>query len=158
MLFSIINPSDPYTMRASELEVAAVAVALLGVGQYGLEQIGGDRSAQVPMFPTGGHDDWYQKQFGRDFSASLDHVMTNRFEELIKTLASVHIGTPADKAAFDERAAQCPDPESVVELLHELHDGKRTSANDIGRQAWQMALALVEQRAPVLAAPGTMTR
>lgn len=146
MLFNIINPSDPYTMRAVELEVAAVAVCVLGEGKYALEEISGDRSGQVPFFLTGGHDAWFTKQFGRTFAESLNYVCTRRHEELVKTLASVHIGTPADKAAFDERAAQCPDPEAVVELLHELHDAKRTSMNDIGRRAWQMAQALVEQR------------
>jgi hypothetical protein len=146
MHFNIINPSDPYTMRAVDLEVAAVAVGVLGVGQYGLEEIGGDRSGVVPMFISGGHDEWYTKQFGRNFSDTLNHVLNHRHDELVKALASVHLGTPADKAAFDERAARCADPEAVVELLHELHDAKRTSDNDIGRRAWQMAQALVEQR------------
>lgn len=146
MLFSIINPSDPYTMRASELEVAAVAVGALGFGKYGLEEISGDRSGQVPMFLTDGHDAWYMKQFGRTFEQSVNYVMANRFDEFVKALTSVHIGTPADKAAFDERAKQCPDEEALVELLHELHDAKRTSSNDIGRQAWNMAQVLVEQR------------
>lgn len=146
MLFNIINPSDPYTMRAIDLEVAAVAVCVLGEGKYALEEISGDRSGQVPIFLLGGHDEWFTRQFGRDFAASLNHVAGNRLEELVKALSSVHIGTPADKAAFDERAAQCPDPEAVVELLHELHDAKRSSMNDIGRRAWSMAQALLEQR------------
>lgn len=152
MLFNIINPSDPYTMRAVDLEVAAVAVCVLGEGKYALEEIGGERLGQVPMFPTGGHDEWFTKQFGRNFADTLNHVCEKRHDELIKALASVHLGTPADKAAFDERAAQCPDPEAVVELLHELHDAKRTSMNDIGRRAWSMAQALVEQRAATQAA------
>jgi hypothetical protein len=146
MLFNIINPSDPYTMRAVDLEVAAVAVCVLGEGKYGLDEIGGDRSGHVPVFLLGGHDEWFTKQFGRNFADTLNHVAGNRLDELVKALASVHIGTPADKVAFDERAAQCESPEAVMDLLHELHDAKRTSTNDIGRRAWSMAQALVEQR------------
>ncbi len=148
MLFNIINPSDPYTIEAGDLEVAAIAVSVLGHGQYALEEISGDRSGQVPFFMAGGHDEWFNKQFGRTFDASLTHVATTRRADLIKALVSVHLGTPTDKRAFDEMAAKCPDEESLINLLHEQHDAKRTSMNDIGRRAWMMAQNLASS-APV---------
>lgn len=144
MLFNIINPSDPYTMRAPDLEVAAVAICLLGEGKYGLEQIGGDRSAQVPMFLIDGHDEWFTKQFERDFNATVDHVIATRADELVKALHSVFIGTPAAKLAFDELAKNCPDDESYATLLLQTHDAKRTSLNDIGRRAWALAQSVVQ--------------
>lgn len=139
MLFNISNPSDPYIMRAVDLEIAAVAVSVLGHGKYMLEEIGGDRSGLVPAFLFGGHDEWFTKQFGRDFAATLQHVMDNRQDELVKALASVFCGTPADKIKFDELAAKCQDEEAYATLLLSTHDAKRTSTNDIGRQAWDMA-------------------
>lgn len=146
MLFNISNPSDPYTMRAVDLEIAAVAVSLLGHGKYMLEEIGGDRSGVVPFFLFGGHDDWFTKQFGRNFADSLNHVLENRDDDLVKALASVFIGTPADKLAFDEKAAQCPDSEAFALLQLETHDAKRTSENDIGRQAWNLARQVTAMR------------
>lgn len=147
MLFNITNPSDPYVMRAIDLEIGAIAVAALAHGAYGLEQIGGDRSANVPIFLMGGHDAWYTKQFERNFEATLNHVMEKRQDELIKALASVFCGTVADKLAFDELAAKCPDDEAYAELLLSTHDAKRTSTNDIGRRAWDMARQLTEMAA-----------
>lgn len=144
MLFNIINPSDPYTMRAVDLEIAAVAVCLLGEGKYALEQIGGDRSANVPFFITGGHDEWFTKQFDRDFGATVSHVCSTRAEELCKALASVFIGTPADMLAFEDAAKACPDEEAVALLKLSTHDAKRTSMNDIGRHAWHLSLAVVQ--------------
>jgi len=155
MHFNLINPSDPYTVQAPDLEIAAIVCALLGEGKYSLEQISGDRSAMVPFFLFGGHDEWFTKQFGRDFKATLNHVATARRGELIKSLTSVHLGTPADKLKFDELAAQCPDEEAVMALLHEHHDGKRSSANDIGRLAWSMAHHLADTP-PSPAVPATV--
>ena len=144
MRFNIINPCDPYTMLAVDLEIAAVAISAIGEGKYALEEIGGDRSGQVPFFITGGHDEWFTKQFGRNFEATVEHVVTNRAEALVKALASVFIGTPADVLAFEELAKTCPDEEAYVELKLKKHDEKRTSVNDIGRRAWSLANGVVQ--------------
>ncbi len=138
MLFSIINPSDPYTLEADDLEIAANAVALIGHGAYGLQELTGDKSGNVPIFLETGHDEWFTKQFGRDFATSLNHVMANRAPDLAKALASVFIGTPADKRQFDQDARDWDEDEFHLKLT-ERHDAKRTSMNDIGRIAWGLA-------------------
>lgn len=149
MLFNIINAPEPYILRAVDLEVAAIAISAIGEGLLGLEEIGGDRSGVVPLFTVrGAADAWFAKQFGRNFGDSLNHVLgiDDRYEEVVRALHSVFIGTPADKLAFDELAAKCPDDEAYVALLLSTHDAKRTSDHDIGRQAWDMALRMVEGR------------
>ena len=139
MLFDIINPHDPYTLEADDLEIAANAIALIGRGQYGLQQLSGDKSATMPMFPVTGHDEWFTKQFGRDFATSLNYVMENRAADLAKALASVSIGTPAQKREFEQEAADCKDEEEFQALLAKRHDAIRTSMVDIGRIAWGIA-------------------
>ena len=74
MLFEIINPSDAYTMEASDLETAAVAVVVLGHGMYGLRGLGDADGKDVPVFILGGHDEWFATQFGRLFEESVDRV------------------------------------------------------------------------------------
>lgn len=59
MKFEIINPSDPYTMEADDLEIAAVSVSFLGDGKYALEGIDDAQGNNVPMFLLGGHDECY---------------------------------------------------------------------------------------------------
>lgn len=139
MLFNIVNPHDPYTLEAPDLEIAANAIALIGQGQYGLHELSGDQSGNVPMFPIDGHDEWFTKQFGRDFAASLSYCMENRADELSKALASVFIGTPAYRHEFDAEARDCVDEEEFQSLLAKRHDAKRGSLVDIGRIAWGMA-------------------
>lgn len=155
MLFNIINPHDPYTLEAPDLEIAANAIALIGKGAYGLHELSGDQSGNVPLFPETGHDEWFTKQFGRDFSASLNHVMDARAGDLSKALASVFIGTPADKRAFEQEARDCVDEEEFHALLTKRHDEKRGSLNDIGRIAWGMAdmvAAKALEQAPAVSA------
>lgn len=89
MKFEIINPSDPYTMEAPDLQVAAVAVSFLGDGKYPLSGIGEDKGQDVPPFIFGGHDEWFTSQFDMDFKSSADHVMQERGEELATALDSV---------------------------------------------------------------------
>lgn len=147
MLFNILNAPDPYIMRAVDLEVAAIAIAALSEGLLGLEEIGGDRSGLVPLFTVrGAADAWFTKQFGRNFGESLKHVLDTRYEEVVKALSSVFIGTPADKLDFDELASKCPDDEAYAVLLLTTHDAKRTADPDIGRLAWDMAGRMIQGR------------
>lgn len=44
--YDLINPSDPYTFEADDLEIAAVAVVLLGDGQYLADPVGGGESVR----------------------------------------------------------------------------------------------------------------
>lgn len=92
MKFNLINPSDPYTMEAVDLEVAAVAVGFLGAGQYALEGIGEDAGQEVPIFLFGGHDEWFTEKFGKDFDGTCTHILDHRAEELAKALDSVTLG------------------------------------------------------------------
>jgi len=108
----------------------------------------------VPMFPTNGHDEWYRRQFGRDFATTFGHVINNRADALAKSLASVYIGTPADKRAFEQEAADCENEDAFYDLLYKRHDEKRTSVVDIGRIAWGLADVAAEKA--LMAAPAAV--
>lgn len=87
MKFNIVNPSDPYTMEADDLLIAAVAVCLLGDGKYPLDGI--DNDLRVPPFLFGGHDEWFTDQFGGTFEAIVSSAIDTRGEELARCLDSV---------------------------------------------------------------------
>jgi len=89
MKFEIINPSDPYTMTAPDLEVASVAVCFLGDGKYMLEGLDDAAGHGVPAFLFGGHDEWFSSKFGMSFSETAEHVMNHRSDDLAAALDSV---------------------------------------------------------------------
>lgn len=114
MQFDIINPSDPYTMTACDLEVAAVAVCLLGNGRYGLHGLGPDSNARVPMFfGPGSADGWFQESFGDSYEAVATRCLEDRPGALIAAFESVTLG-----------------------------QAERSSMNDIGGRAAQLAQSL----------------
>lgn len=144
MLFEIINPSDPYTMEAPDLEIAACAVCLLGSGQYGLNELSGDKTGHVPVFLLGGHDEWFSKQFGKDFGASMDEAIKTRRHVLAAALASVRVGSAVTRREFDADLAKLASDDEAAMFLTDFHDSKRTSMNDIGRHAWALGVAILE--------------
>lgn len=95
MKFEIINPSDPYTLEAPSLDVAAVACSFLGEGKYGLKALDSDRSNDMPNFLFGGHDEWFLEKFSLDFEDTADQVLNTKREELATCLDSVRLDSPA---------------------------------------------------------------
>jgi len=124
-LYEIINPSDAYHFEAASRDVATAVVVLLGDGSYGAREVGSDWQTPV-MFGWLG---WLKEQ-GYD----MDEVIEEKRAEVVAGLRSVLIGGPetdriAVLAMTDEQRA-------------ERHDKLRSSINDIGSRAWDIADAL----------------
>lgn len=113
MKFEIVNPSDPYTMEAPSLELAAVAVCFLGNGKYPLTGLDDARGQDVPPFLFGGHDEWFTEKFGANFEAVCKRAIQEQNEALALTLESVT-----------------------------LTSSRRSSMNDIGGRAKKLAQAV----------------
>jgi len=113
MKFNIINPSDPYTMEADDLEIAAVAVSILGNGKYPLEGIGDATGENVPPFLFGGHDEWFTEKFGGNYEQIAQRVIDSRSDALARAFESVT-----------------------------LQSERRSSMNNIGARAAEYALAV----------------
>jgi hypothetical protein len=115
MKFEIINPSDPYTMEADDLEIAAVAVSILGNGKYPLKGLDDARGQDVPAFLFGGHNEWFTEKFGGDYKQIAERAIETRADALARAFESVtlqserrssmnNIGARAAAYALDVRA------------------------------------------------------
>ena len=122
MKFNIINPSDPYTLEAADLEIAAVAVCFLGAGRYGLEGVGGDAGKDVPIFLFDGHDEWFTNNFGMTFEATSEHVVKHRAEELASAFDSVTLGR-AERSSLN----------NIKATSQALSNAVRTRAKEAGK-------------------------
>ncbi len=89
MKFEIINPSDPYTMEADDLEIAAVAISILGNGKYPLNGLGDAAGQDVPPFLLGGHDHWFNEKFGADYATVAKRAIETRGDALARAFESV---------------------------------------------------------------------
>lgn len=122
MKFDLVNPCDPYTMEADDLQVAAVACCLLGNGKYALTGLGDDAGQDVPVFLIGGHDEWFVQKFGMNYEDTATHALNHRNDALARAFESVTLGRE-----------------------------ERSSMNDIGGKARDIAQA-IRRKATELAA------
>lgn len=118
MMYKIVNPSDPYTLEANNLETAAVVCVFLGEGRYELQECEtseNDGAVAVPFFMFGGADKWFKDHFGRSLDESINHV---GYPAIAAVLDTVLIGSPGKR------------------------DYERSSMNDIGGKAKRLAAGL----------------
>lgn len=135
-LYKIINPSDPYTIEASSLDVAAMVSILLGQGNYAFESL--DGGASIPMFAFGGGDKWCQDHFLEDLMELSNRVMDTKLAQVANCLYSVLYGDEQDRKEFLAATKDMEYPEfESVRLARQ--EEKRSSENDIGARAYRMA-------------------
>lgn len=137
MIWELINPSDPVAFETKDLELAALAVVLVGRGQYAaLAEIDG-KNIQVPLFsfqPEGEIDKWFSEHFNRKLKESLDI----RKNELPAVLRSFQIGKPKDLAAYNLSLEFVP-LKDQPNFKKRWKEQRRSSMNDICGYAWQTA-------------------
>lgn len=147
MLYEIINPSDPYTIAADDPEVAAVACFLLGNGQYAFKPIDGPEDAEVPILILVSADEWCEEKFGKKVGLLIADVINNKADALIACLESCLIGRERDRREFEQAIALIDDPKKREEFRAARHDLRRSSLNDIGGRALQLAVAVRKKAA-----------
>jgi len=134
MLFTIINPSDPYTIEAPTMKVAAAACVLLGNGSYAFKPLEGEGAVEVPIFFIGGHDEWFNENFGANTETVCGDVIDNFKGQLADCLDSAMYGNRADRAEFERLTEHCS-PEERQKLRIERNRNRHGSLNDIGGRA-----------------------
>lgn len=139
MLYSIVNPSDPYTIEAPSLDVAVMSAILLGQGQYKFESL--DGGEDVPMFAYGGGDAWCQEHFKEDLMEMSNRVMDTKLGEIATCLDSVLYGDAQDRKEFLEVTKDLDRPNFEAERALRQLD-RCSSMNDIGSHAYKLAAKL----------------
>ena len=133
MIWELINPSDATVFEANDAELAGLACALVGRGQYPAKS--GDGKEEVPflMFEKS-VDAWFLEKFGRTLSQSIEM----RKKELIVVLRSFTLGSPRDLTTYKLTLDFVPTnrQDDFKKRWKEIH---RSSMNDICGYAWQCA-------------------
>lgn len=95
MKYEIINPSDEVFIEADSHEVACVAVACMGEGEYGLKEVGGD--LEMPLLLFGTADKWFKKTFDRTFEESFHHIDREELKTALLSTNMEHERTSLNK-------------------------------------------------------------
>lgn len=100
MVYEIVNPSDPYTLEAGDLKIAAIACVLLGQGQYALRTLEGE--TVVPLFLFGGANVWFMEKFGTSLQEVYDSIMDNSPAALAACLESVKMPDGRERSSMND--------------------------------------------------------
>lgn len=162
VLYEIINLSDQYTIEAHALDVAFVACLLLGRGQYSFEPIISQSEAApdkneaaigIPLFLFGGADQWCQQQFREEIGETIRRVTHGKSQELADCLDSCLIGGAQERQTYTAGLELIDDPGKREIWRSRWHDERRSSLNDIGGRAYEMAKRLRSNQSPFVEAP-----
>lgn len=127
MLYEIINPSDAYGIEGDFLP-CAVAVLMLGTGQYGLKPFEqADNAEEMPLMVFGGADRWLEEHGITDLNT---YIRDNRI-----ALAEVLDTVVIDPSSYSLAKSCLPDGADMSKFREQWHDKHRTSMNDIGGRA-----------------------
>ena len=138
--YEIINPSDPYTMLAPDDATACAASLLLCQG-YGLHGIG--RDFRMPPFLFDDPRPWFKEYMGM----SIEDFLAANSLKVATALDTVLIGDSDDRATIDAAIAAMPAADARLKFVDDYADRKRTSMNNIGKRARQLAAAFRAQAA-----------
>ena len=158
MLYEIVNPSDPYTILAESLDVAFVACLFLGNGHYAFDPLQ-EGGVKIPLFLFGGtegREAWCQEHLHEPFEAVLKRVTTEplKVAELATCFESCLIGRFEERETYQAGLDLIDDPENRVAWRVRWHDTRRSSLNDIGNRAHEMAVRLRKKiPGPLVPAP-----
>jgi hypothetical protein len=139
MLYNIVNPSDPYTIEAPSLDVAAMTAILLGQGNYPFRSLEGGED--VPAFAFGKGDVWCQKHFKETLMEMSNRVMDTKLGEVAECLDSVLYGDAQERVEFLATTKDMDRPNFEAERAMRQLD-RCSSMNDIGSLSYRMAAKL----------------
>lgn len=134
MEYELINPSDPYTFIADDLETAALVVLIFGTAYGANPKDGGEN---VPIFLFGGALEWYQEHFGR----TPDDGLIAKKKAVADAMESMMFGHFQDRERYEAALAAITDPDKKAEFMKTWQDGC-SSLNNIGQVAHNLAKKL----------------
>jgi hypothetical protein len=141
-VYVITNPSDTYTIKGTR-QSCAVATLLIGDGWWGLKdsETGEDALPVLAPFGENAVEEYLRKELGICGEEELINWILNNIEQVIDALDSVVIGK---RSIYEKLCDNMPEPEREAFRL-QWHDELRTSINDIGAAAWDLAKRLREK-------------
>ena len=140
MLYEIVNPSDPYTIDGEESVVVA-AVLLLGSGAYFLTECDSDKKVDMPFLLFDGTKEDLNKWWDAHHGVTFEAFLVARIVEIKQALATVLIGSASDRRFAEKTLAMLP-PDKRDEWLADYKERKRSSLNNIGACAEELAESL----------------
>jgi len=142
--YELINPSDPYTFHAPTFQIASAVGILLGEGKTPAHSEDGTEKQPFLMFATSEQVKAYLQE---TFGVGLNEFIDAHRIEIADALESVMSFGFKERFTFDEAMKRIPDDNARVAYREQIHDRNRSSLNDFGSYAWEVAKNLRKKEA-----------
>lgn len=136
MFYEIINPSDPYTLKADDFKIDEAATILLGQGYYGLKSEDGKQSMPILLF---GGETYLKQEFGDLGEWPKEDGRILAVADCLDTVMSLGF---RERFIYEEKLKDITSEEARKEYRTKIHEISRGSLNDIGSRAWELAEAI----------------
>lgn len=136
-VYELINPSDPYTFEAPNIEVAGVCAVFLSTGFGAINGVDGDdeRERTPVLF---GWEEWLKDRGIMDASGSMEAWLAQHVDEVADAYDSFLIGGMDRREDVLSMLAELPE-EKREAWRAKRQDRNRSSLNQIGERAYQLA-------------------
>lgn len=138
MKYELVNMSDPYTMIADDHKVAFVSATLISTTMTVTSE-DGEFKPSIPAFAGG--MDYIQEVLDTD---DVTQFIKDNISGVIDFLDSVALGTFDERDAYDAKLLEFENLDGRDVWRKKYLDEKRSSMNDIGSYAWDLANQLRE--------------
>jgi hypothetical protein len=121
-LYTLVNPSDAITFRATLVEAAIIADRMLDAPYFVKDAETGE-TPKVDDLPAEYDAIWFDAEKIASYSAAY---------------ASFLVGTRSERELFEEAVCRMT-PDEATAYRDKYHDRRRTSMNDICKSCWDAA-------------------
>lgn len=145
-VWDIVNMSDNVTIITDRYDLATVATMLLGGGNYGANEAGGQKR-EVPITAFAKDewlDQWVRSQFPELAGAEPDKAYERLVESvnklaLAEVLRTTQVCSVEDREAYEKALTAIDNPTKKQEYAQWWKEQRRSSMNDIVKRAWHYA-------------------
>ena len=146
-IWNVSNPSDPITLKTEKFELAAAAAMLLGGGNYGAQEVGGQKREMPPMafMSDQAIQDWFAAIFPEltgegDGATPYDRFIDNLDRlELAEVLRTTQTCSVKEREAYEKALEAIDDGEKKQAYATWWKEQRTTSLCDITKRAWHLA-------------------
>lgn len=138
MKYELVNMSDPYTMIADNHKVAFISATLISTTMTVTSE-DGEFKPSIPAFAGG--MDYIQEVLETD---DVTQFIKDNMRDVVDCLDSVALGTLDERDTYDAKLLEFEKQDERDAWRKKHLDDKRSSMNDIGSYAWDLANQLRE--------------
>lgn len=138
MIYTLINPHDPYTFEAPTPRIAALLCMIIGGKAYGAEPRDGDAEKEWPVMLITTEED-VEAEFLKRHGVTISKALEEDWKLMPAAFRSLWITSVAERVGIAAAMEACPTDKARAAFATAYEDEKRSSLTDLATRARALA-------------------